>query len=1735
MWNNREDELKSSVSSSALYGLGAIGLGGVASLLYFIGDPRTMVTMLIGIVVVGAIMGGYMLILRLVARRRAGSFGSSLGGELARTPTSLKDPNAKAKLDSLRKNFMGGFETFRACGKDPYSLPWYVVVGEPGGGKTEAIRHCGIGFPPGLQDEYQGVGGTINMNWWFTNHAVILDTAGRLVFEDVDPTTTAEWREFLRLLRQNRRFCPINGLMLVIPAETLLEDTVEKIREKAGKIARQLDLMQRTLMVRFPVFVVITKADKIPGFRDFFDELADARYQEMAFQMLGWSNPADLDAVFDPTTVDTHLDTVRTRLSKRRLGLLLDPVARKGQKQSRTDEVDALFAFPEAVKQMSPRLRQYLETIFMPGQWSAKPLFLRGIYFTSSMQEGLELDRELAAELGTSLDHLADVLGNLAALETKKRSYFLRDMFTEKVFPERGLVTSASNTSSLKRRRRLAVLGTSMVGVLGLIGFTWYGSTQLRESIGTQRDFWQTAAAQLSEKPEEWRVMAPHPTASGQFVYRGGNRREIPPGQLRTLAELYGSDATRAGVDAPINVPWIFRPAAGFETDLLRGERRRAFERMFARGVLEPVLGAARGRLAGGEPGFSPAAVEALAELLRAERLLALGESPDTRGPLQVEPLLRFAMEKPAEMADEALAEAEQIQADGPALQRTLAWLYASDAGGAVWPPASLELGSAKSLSNLRTACERLVRARLDGLGQDAELNQRFAALLAMLEQLDTAEADLWRLDDDGQEILTSAAMSSRSAEWQRAAVVVFGIERRLSEALASPLLRDRLADPARLFGDLEAELVGAPAAELDRLIKLAVPRGSGRLNDDHGLVACHGVLDQGRGRLLEAARKRLSGQRSSFEALAARHLAPLTLDGEQMAAFRLRTRLYRMADEQLRLSQDANVTAQLLAAPLDFDSAVSAVRSRCAGELARMGSVDRGLSPAAIRDTRLDQARPLSEWMVRAAQRAGLAALVERLVDLGAAEQGSAGEIVRSAAAMSAVVPRLPTIPLWSSGSVMLDAAYTPEPAGRLFALRVQLEQLLAQRPDPVGAGEVLDAARLRERTAGLMSSVDSYTNAYAMWWLSLWRGASVQSFETWEAFRGAMLGGDVTPIDLLRGLTALAEMVDASLRVAPAARLSAEAQSQADDLRFAVTRMKDPRYEQQLGQMLGAWKQLSSLAPDAARQRLLGLTAASFVESYLAAQGSRVYFVDSLASGALDLLVRSGSSRHPAQDDLDRLLGGYRKFPLARDAVESLSAEEFEQAARLVLSLHDKLLAARAQGTDAPATTIGTGQLTGRGQAFDEPLQRLRPDTPLARDELAWLARVHAIVQALQPAAELLNAELSVIEQPARAPGNQPGWWNQLMPLGQRYQYADLFRGNTRLNDTRLFLAVGRRAATLDVASGDWSFRFYRNEADAAPAGQTRPGRSFDVLARWLEAGEPLEGTQASATSWRIPLRVADLVAGEQREFVWWIGIRLIDPADPSRQARSLPARNLWPMLAEWPRPARGRLAGEPAAALARLTQLSGFPLCVDSTRVLSAAQLRQARADLDALAEAGAVPGLDGPWLASTRGLAAAFTADPAPMVTLTLLGDADQPAASPVWRQGGEASLPAFQRYQYVDLLVGGKEVLKGVQTRSRSGNRSASFALGSELELRFYEALGRPTGAVVRLSGPASPLNSLGLLADVSGVETGGVWRVPLIAEEVGANDRRHHFVVQITVDPPLPQLSTWPAAAGWPK
>jgi len=575
--------LPTSIKLGMIVITGGVILTGMALLI----PLRVFWIIFVGIGLVALLLFLYWRFLRWLKQRKAAPMENGVIQNTAATPQGVSQAAHLARLDDLRHKFEEGIAKFHAAGKSLYNFPWYVIVGEPGSGKTEAIRHCNVGFPPGLQDQFQGAGGTLNMNWWFTDHAVVLDTAGRLMFDEVETGGSSEWKEFLKLLKRNRPRCPINGIFLVIPADSLIKDTADEIERKASKIARQFDVIQRTLDVRFPVFVVITKSDLINGFRDFFDNLEDPQLQH---QILGWSNPAPLDEPYNPDFIDQHLKSIQGRLFRRRLALLQEVISEAGEPDVEpVRSPETLYAFPQSLAKIAPRMARYLELIFSVGsQWSCKPLFFRGIYFTSSMREGSALDEDLAESLGVSVDALPD-----GRVWERDRAYFLRDLFLKKVFREKGLVTYATNATKQHMRRKAAVLLTAAASVILLLFCTVYAGICFRRSIGGMKEYFEVpaqliasdgarAAAQLQVVKDE---------GQGQYRYIGrAGISEMPEDVTRS--NFSARLAERVNQWEKKGVPWIFAPAARFAKGIQSEKFRNAQAIIYEVGILRPFLDA---------------------------------------------------------------------------------------------------------------------------------------------------------------------------------------------------------------------------------------------------------------------------------------------------------------------------------------------------------------------------------------------------------------------------------------------------------------------------------------------------------------------------------------------------------------------------------------------------------------------------------------------------------------------------------------------------------------------------------------------------------------------------------------------------------------------------------------------------------------------------------------------------------------------------------------------------------------------------------------------------------------------------------------------------------------------------------------------------------------------------------------------------------------------------------------
>ena len=370
--------------------------------------------------------------------------------------------SAKEGIEDRKREWGAWTEELDRQGIDRYELPFYLLVGEPQAGKSILLQNSDLQFPFG-QDRLSGVGGTRGCDWWFTDEAVILDLAGRLFTHEGGVADKLEWEAFLELLAEFRPLCPANGILLVIPCDSLLSDSSDVCAEKANKIQSALLTLTQKLEAHLPVYLMLTKGDKIFGFAESVHRL-EAR---MRHEMFGWSRPGDrAEAPFD-------LEEARIGFSElvARARILRERMLATARIPEALPEVDRLYAFPDELAGVWTTLELYLKRIFTESSLVDKTTF-RGIYLTSGLQTGAPIARVCGDLLGESGE--ADAR-DLEGLFSNQRAYFIKDVVRRRVFEERGLVRPTQGRVS--KARRAAMMGYGMaatVAGLSVVGSAWY-------------------------------------------------------------------------------------------------------------------------------------------------------------------------------------------------------------------------------------------------------------------------------------------------------------------------------------------------------------------------------------------------------------------------------------------------------------------------------------------------------------------------------------------------------------------------------------------------------------------------------------------------------------------------------------------------------------------------------------------------------------------------------------------------------------------------------------------------------------------------------------------------------------------------------------------------------------------------------------------------------------------------------------------------------------------------------------------------------------------------------------------------------------------------------------------------------------------------------------------------------------------------------------------------------------
>ena len=360
-----------------------IGLLALAAVIWF-GFPMTgwalISSVLVRAVTIGAIFGAIGLFYALRWRKRrksAQALEDSLTKEAVGDGTALASRMQEA-LAKLKKS--GGRNYL-------YDLPWYIIIGPPGVGKTTALDNAGIEFPERdkLRDESAGFGGTRNCDWWFGEDAVLIDTAGRYTTQDSDiEADKASWTSFLSLLKKGRPDQPINGVMLAFSVEDIMNKDPETIKWHAQIVRDRLEELHDTLKIDFPVYVLFTKADLISGFREYFSSFSQSRRKHVwgvTFQTRDRKAPTFQD-------VPQEFDTLVSRLSDE----VIDRMSEEPDGVSRI----AIFGLPGQMAMLRDNVSSFLRLVFEPRRHQGNAI-LRGFYFTSGTQEGTPIDQVLGA------------------------------------------------------------------------------------------------------------------------------------------------------------------------------------------------------------------------------------------------------------------------------------------------------------------------------------------------------------------------------------------------------------------------------------------------------------------------------------------------------------------------------------------------------------------------------------------------------------------------------------------------------------------------------------------------------------------------------------------------------------------------------------------------------------------------------------------------------------------------------------------------------------------------------------------------------------------------------------------------------------------------------------------------------------------------------------------------------------------------------------------------------------------------------------------------------------------------------------------------------------------------------------------------------------------------------------------------------------------------------------------
>jgi type VI secretion system protein ImpL len=434
-----------------------VGLFVVISLIWFAGPMLGLSSVTyrlaaIGVTVVIALM--VWLVRRSIASRRGAKLQDELSGQ-----SESKEASKKLEIQLLKEKMNEAISSLKSSELGAnyrgnaalYALPWYMIIGPSAAGKSTLLRQSGLHFPYASDDDIhiKGYGGTRNCDWWFSDQAVFLDTAGRYTTEDDDRD---EWLAFLGMLQKHRKNMPINGVLVAVNLAELLTTGSEGLDRHVKVIRNRISELIRELGLVFPVYLVFTKSDLLQGFDAFFEDLSEQERSQVWGAYL-YDKQEENDDVSE--AFEKNLNNLYVRLCDMRL--------RKVSMQRNVNRKAELFDFPSQFGAAAEKLNEFINLLFKENPYQETPQFA-GVYFTSATQEGTPIERvigNLRQAFGVTNEENKSKSG-------EQRPFFIKNLFTDVIFQIQGGARANRKKLSWDKGLRTAAVLLSLFIVGGV-------------------------------------------------------------------------------------------------------------------------------------------------------------------------------------------------------------------------------------------------------------------------------------------------------------------------------------------------------------------------------------------------------------------------------------------------------------------------------------------------------------------------------------------------------------------------------------------------------------------------------------------------------------------------------------------------------------------------------------------------------------------------------------------------------------------------------------------------------------------------------------------------------------------------------------------------------------------------------------------------------------------------------------------------------------------------------------------------------------------------------------------------------------------------------------------------------------------------------------------------------------------------------------------------------------------